>query len=271
MLRIDHAMPVYYQFEQWAEAPLAHGVFTRIGGVSESPWASLNVGGTVGDNIAHVQHNLRLIYDTLEVDGACACTVWQVHSADVVIAEERAPGRQWLARADGMVTNRVGVPLTMRFADCVPILFYDPVQRAIGIAHAGWRGTVAQVGARTIRTMQLAYGTNPADVQAAIGPSIGPEQYQVGPEVVEAVRQAYGEAALKSLVRQAQDGTFYLDLWAANRLGLERIGVQPQNIEVAGLCTATHVDEFFSHRAERGKTGRFCAVIALRGNEGIAQ
>jgi polyphenol oxidase len=160
------------------------------------------------------------------------------------------------------VTNRPDTPLTMRFADCTPVLFYDPVRRVIGLAHAGWRGTVKQVVVSTLRAMQDAYGTDPADVQAAIGPSIGPERYQVGPEVVAAVVESFGAA--DGLIRRGQDGSAYLDLWAANRLALERAGVR--QIEIAGICTASNVAEFFSHRAEGGKTGRFCAVIALRGS-----
>jgi purine-nucleoside/S-methyl-5'-thioadenosine phosphorylase / adenosine deaminase len=258
--KIDRGGPVYYQFEQWLDTPsIVHAVFTRLGGTSAAPWDSLNVGGTVGDRPDAVKRNLDLMYETLELDGGRACTVWQVHSADAVVADEPPPGRRWLARADGVVTNRPGVPLTMRFADCVPILFFDPRQRAIGMAHAGWRGTVRQVVASTLRAMQTAFGTDPADVQAAIGPSIGPDHYQVGPEVVEAVRQAFGSS--DGLVRKASDGTDYLDLWAANRLALERAGVH--QIEVAGMCTASNVAEFYSHRAERGRTGRFGVMIAL--------
>ncbi len=261
MQRVDRGGPVYYQFEQWLDTPgLTHGVFTRQGGVSGPPWGTLNVGGTVGDEPANVQRNARLIYDTLEVDAARVCTVWQVHSADTVIGNGPTPGRRWLARADGLVTDRPGVSLTMRFADCVPILLYDPVHQAIGIAHAGWRGTVGQVAASTLRTMQTAYGTDPAQVQAGIGPSIGPDQYQVGPEVVAAIERAFGGA--EGLIRYAQDGSAYLNLWEANRLTLERAGVR--RIEVAGLCTASNTAEFYSHRAERGKTGRFCALIALK-------
>lgn len=265
--RIDRGGPVYYQLEQWAgERRLIHGLFTRLGGTSRAPFDSLNVGGTVGDELAAVRRNQALIYAALGVDESRACTVWQVHSADVVLATARTPGRHWLARADGMVTDRPGVALTMRFADCVPILFYDPVRVAVGIAHAGWRGTVSQVAVNTLRLMQDAFGSNPADVQAVIGPSIGPEKYQVGPEVVEAVREAFGQTDDRavSLIRRAEDGSTYLDLWAANRLALERAGVPGGQIEVMGLCTATRPDEFFSHRAERGKTGRFCAVIALQ-------
>jgi YfiH family protein len=259
--RVDQSGPVYYQFEQWLDAPgLTHGVFTRQGGVSGGPWGTLNVGGTVGDEPANVQRNARLIYETLEVDATRVCTVWQVHSADTVIASGPTPGRRWLARADGLVTDRPGVSLTMRFADCVPILFYDASHQALGIAHAGWRGTVSQVAASTLRTMQTAYGTDPAQVQAGIGPSIGPDQYQVGPEVVAAIEKAFGDA--EGLIRYAQDGSAYLNLWEANRLTLERAGVR--RIEVAGLCTASNTAEFYSHRAERGKTGRFCALIALK-------
>jgi polyphenol oxidase len=259
--KIARGGPVYYQFEQWLDTlPLVHAVFTRQGGVSAAPWDSLNIGGTVGDNPEAVKRNLSLMYEVLELDGKCACTVWQVHSADTVIADEPPPGRRWLARADGIVTNRPDVPLTMRFADCVPILFYDPAHRAIGMAHAGWRGVVRQAAVSTLRTMQAAYGTDPDRVQVAIGPSIGPDHYQVGPEVVDAVDQTFGTT--HGLIRRASDGSSYLDLWEANRLALERAGVR--QIEVAGICTASNVSEFYSHRAERGRTGRFGAIIALR-------
>jgi YfiH family protein len=258
--RLNGSGPVYYQFEQWAGSEqFTHGIFTRLGGVSRSPWASLNVGGTVGDDQAAVRENHRLMYDTMGVDGARACTVWQVHSADTVVVNGPVPLRRWLARADGMVTDCSGLPLTMRFADCTPIVLYDPVRHVAGLAHAGWRGTVLGAAASTLKTMQDAFGSRPQDVQAGIGPSIGPERYQVGEEVVEQVRRAFG--TLDELIRRAEDGSAYFDLWAANRTALERAGVT--QIEVAGICTASRTDEFFSHRAEAGRTGRFGVVIAL--------
>jgi YfiH family protein len=258
--RINGSGPVYYQFEQWAGSDqLTHGIFTRLGGVSREPWASLNLGGTVGDSPDAVRENHRRVYQTLGLDETRACTVWQVHSADCVAVRGPVSNRRWLARADGMVTDQCGLPLMMRFADCTPILLYDPVRHVAGIAHAGWRGTVAGAAMSTLRAMQSAFGTHPHDVQAGVGPSIGPEHYQVGEEVVEALRQAFGPP--DGLVRRADDGSAYLDLWAANRLVLERAGVL--RIEVAGICTASQTDEFFSHRAESGRTGRFGAVIAL--------
>ena len=249
---------VYYQFAMWSD--LNHGIFTRKGGISPAPWASLNLGGNVGDHHTAVRHNQDLIYQNLKLDSNRICSVWQVHSADVIVVDGPVKGRRWIALADGMVTNCPQTPLFMRFADCTPLLFHDPVKKVIGIAHAGWRGTVTGVGTNTVRTMVQAYGCEPRDIQAGIGPSIGPQSYQVGEEVVQAVND-YFETTDDLICRNPDDGTAYLDLWAANRLDLQRAGVQ--QIEVAAIDTATNTDEFFSHRAEKGKTGRFGAVLSL--------
>lgn len=264
MIRIETGAdkPVYYQFESWKSAPIQHGVFTRLGGVSQAPWDSLNVGGTVGDDLDAVAKNHELMYAALGLDGTKVCSVWQVHSADTVIADAPLPDRKWLAKADGIVTDKMGLTLAMRFADCVPVLFYDPVQHVIGMAHAGWRGTVQGAAISTLYAMRDTYGSRPSDVLAAIGPSIGPEVYQVGPEVVKAVEAYFGTT--DGLIRWAEDGSTYLDLWEANRLSLVKAGVE--KIEVAGICTAQNTHEFFSHRAEKGRTGRFGAVIALMEN-----
>jgi YfiH family protein len=258
-IETGESQPIYYQFETWQNAPLKHGVFTRLGGVSQAPWGSLNVGGTVGDDLQAVVENHARMYAAVGVDGREACTTWQVHSADTVMANGPMPNRKWLARADGIITNKVGLPLAMRFADCVPILFYDPVQYVIGLAHAGWRGTVQGAAVSTLYAMRDAYGSHPPNVLAGIGPSIGPEHYQVGPEVVEEVENYFGTS--DGLIRWVDDGSAYLNLWEANRLALARAGVE--KIEVAEICTAQNTHEFFSHRAEKGRTGRFGAVIAL--------
>jgi len=248
----------FYRDSRWNQ--IKHGIFTRNGGVSPAPFASLNLGGNVGDEPRCVRRNHERMYASLGVDDAQACTVWQVHGTDVVIANGPVRGRRWLALADGMVTDRPGIALSMRFADCVPLLFFDPAQGVIGMAHAGWRGTVAGVGPKMIETMRTAFGCNPVDIEVLIGPSIGPDRYQVGEEVVQAVYAHFGQ--LDGLVRRDEaDKTAYLDLWAANKLDLERAGVE--KIEISGLCTAIHTDEFFSHRAERGRTGRFGAVMCL--------
>lgn len=246
---------VYYRFPQ---LPLVHGVFARHGGVSAPPWDTLNLGHTVGDDPEAVRRNHARLWGVLGVDGARACTVWQVHGAETVVAAAPPKDRRWLAQADGIVTDRPNLPLLMRFADCVPILLYDPVRGVIGMAHAGWRGTVAGAGPSAVRAMARAFGSRPADLWAGIGPSIGPERYQVGADVARAVEGALGA---NGLVRWSDDGNAYLDLWAANRLALERAGVG--QVAVAGICTASRTDEFFSHRAEGGRTGRFGAVLML--------
>ena len=249
---------VYYQFEMWHG--LKHGIFTRKGGISAPPFDALNLGGNVGDDPRAVRTNHERMYAALGVDEARVCSVWQIHSVDVLIADAPVPGRRWLAKADAMMTDRIGTALSMRFGDCTPILFYDPVRAVIAMAHAGWRGTVRGMAAQTVRAMSQTYGSRPADIQAGIGPSIGPNRYQVGEEVVAAVRAYFGTT--DGLIRRdPADGTAYFDLWAANRLDLERVGVE--QIDVAGLCTAENTDEWFSHRAEKGRTGRFGAILSL--------
>jgi YfiH family protein len=149
----------------------------------------------------------------------------------------------------------------LRFADCVPILFYDPVRGAVGLAHAGWRGTVACIARATVRRMVEAFGCRPADIRAGIGASIGPCCYEVGDEVVEAARAAFPNA--RHLLRRQDGGRWHFDLWAANCHQLALEGVK--EIEVSGFCTACRTNEWFSHRAEEGRTGRLGAVIGLRG------
>jgi YfiH family protein len=147
----------------------------------------------------------------------------------------------------------------MRFADCVPILLHDPRRGVVGLAHAGWLGTVRCTAAAAVQAMTEHYGSRPADIQAAIGPSIGPDHYEVGPDVIARVEQSFGAQASELIRKHGQKKHF--DLWQANRLQLEQAGVS--QIEVAGICTACHLEDWYSHRAEKGRTGRFGALIAL--------
>ncbi|MGB7339784.1 MAG: peptidoglycan editing factor PgeF [Phototrophicaceae bacterium] len=258
MKRIEANGLQYYQSDLFNNIP--HGIFTRHGGVSAAPWTALNVGGTVGDDVEAVRHNHRLMYEVLDVNADKACTTWQVHGADVVLANGPVQGRKWVARADGVMTNQADVPLVMRYADCVPLLFHDAKKQAIGLAHAGWRGTVEGMGKNMIHAMQTAYGSRPADIHVVIGPSISPEKFQVGEEVVAAFEAHFG--TLDGLMqRDPDDGTAYIDLWEANRRDLVASGVE--NIEIAGICTYQTTEDFFSHRAENGKTGRFGVVMQL--------
>ena len=217
------------------------------------------MGHTVGDDLAAVEANHARICQALGIGRSAIATARQVHGSHVALVGTEDRGRISPA-TDALLTDTSGVALMLRFADCVPLLFYDPVHRAIGLAHAGWRGTVEGLARRTARAMAEAFGSRPQDLVVGIGPAIGPCCYPVGEEVAQAVRAALPDG--DRLLRSWGDGTLRFDLWEANRRGLAELGVE--QIEVAGLCTACHVDEFFSHRAEKGRTGRFGVVMGIR-------
>lgn len=254
----------YFTFERLEELGVINAVFTRLGGVSLPPFASLNVGGTVGDQPELVKKNLQRALRGLNLSEESIFDVWQVHGDHVVFAERPRPKNEGYQKADVILTNREAVTLLMRFADCVPILLYDPGKRVIGLAHAGWKGTILQIAKKAVEMMVTRYGTNPADIIAALGPSIAQHHYLVGPEIVMRVQSVFGRTAKEVL--QSTNGTssssMYFDLWKANQLVLNQAGVR--RVEVAGLCTACHIADWYSHRAEGGKTGRFGALIALK-------
>ncbi len=248
----------YYQFERLGDG-VTQAVFTRRGGCSPDPWTTLNMGGTVGDDPGRVRENRNRALQALNRTPESVYDVWQVHGTKVAIAEAPRPTESPHLQADTILTNLPGITLLMRFADCVPILLHDPVKKVIGIAHAGWLGTVQGTVRMAVEAMQTGFGSNPGDILAGIGPSIGPDHYEVGPDVVAQVHQAFKKDAEHLLVEHA--GIIQFDLWTANRLTLEKTGVR--KIELAGLCTACHTADWYSHRAERGLTGRFGAIIAL--------
>ncbi len=258
MLRTQTGSLVYYQFKSLLQPNLVHGVFTRHGGLSPDPWRSLNLGGTVGDDPARVAENHQRLFSALDRPVSSVFDVWQVHSADVVVADGPRNDRAH-TKGDIILTNDPGVTLLMRFADCVPILLYDPLRRAIGIAHAGWLGTVRRAAEVTVQAMVRTFQSDPADILVGLGPSIGPDHYKVGAEVIEQFEASFGREASRHLAYR--DGRTYLDLWSANQALLQGQGVE--HIEIAKICTVCHIKDWYSHRSEGGKTGRFGAVIAL--------
>jgi polyphenol oxidase len=248
----------YFQFD-FLGPGLMHAVYTRQGGVSPQPWASLNMGSTVGDDLGRVLENRRLALTALGRVPTSVYDVWQVHGVEVAFAGEPCPPEIPHLKADVILTDKPGITLMMRFADCVPIMLHDPVRNVVGIVHAGWMGTVLGTVQYAINGMQKRYGSKPGDIHAGIGPSIGPDHYEVGPEVISRVQQAFGREAEKMLLIDRDSTKF--DLWAANHFLLEKSGVD--QVEIAGLCTACATGDWFSHRAEKGHTGRFGAIIAL--------
>lgn len=267
-LRYENAgsLPVY-RFEQLNGDPaLVHAVFTRQGGVSAPPYESLNLGHTVGDNSVAIEVNHDRVYRAMGTTRSQAVTCHLTHSADVLLVTAADRGHV-VGQGDAMITADAGVYLSMRFADCAPILLHDPVRRAVGLAHAGWRGTVKNVAKSVVQAMVDSLGCSPQNITAVIGPAIGPCCYQVGNDVIKAVEAIFPKMSASDsstqLFSRRNERHAYFDLWEANRQQLTTAGVG-QTV-VSSLCTACHTDHFFSHRAERGKTGRFGVVIGYWG------
>lgn len=250
----------YFVFDSLVDEPVIQAIFTRRGGVSPSPWATLNLGATVGDEFSRVIENRKRAFSAIGCSYDSVFDVWQVHSAEVVCTDKPKSPQTPHLQADVIITDRPGVTLLMRFADCVPIFLYDPKRRVVGLAHAGWQGTVLKTVQAAVKTMQAQYQCHPADILAGIGPSIAKHHYQVGEDVISKVEMAFGKDS--NFILSHQDGAVQLDLWEANRLILAEAGIR--YIEVAGICTACQLDDWFSHRGENGKTGRFGGLIHLK-------
>ncbi|MGA9347671.1 MAG: peptidoglycan editing factor PgeF [Anaerolineae bacterium] len=252
---------VYYCFANLASChKVFHGVFTRLGGVSPSPYDSLNVGHFVGDDREAVEANHDLICQALGISRGDITAAHQVHGSQVALVGPEDRGRV-LPVTDALITDASGVALMLRFADCLPVLLYDPVRRAIGLAHAGWKGTIGGIAAKTVSAMMEAYGSRPGDIIAGLGPCIGPCCYQVGTEVIELVKANFNH--WQELLHPQGDGSLHFDLREANRRQLAELGVK--EIEMIQLCTACRTDEFFSYRAAGGHTGCFAVVLGMRG------
>ncbi len=250
----------YYRFPSLAGPHVIQGVFTRHGGTSLSPWNSLNVGSAVGDAPEAVAANMGRVLAALDVSGDHVVTAQQVHGCSVASVGPRDAGRV-VGDTDGLVTADDGLLLIMRFADCVPVLFYAPDREVVAIAHAGWRGTLQGVAARTALVMRDAFDCDLAALRVGIGPSIGPCCYEVGADVYGPMLDRYGASA-GVVAPQHSPGRARLDLWSAVLRQLAEVGVQ--HVEVAALCTCCRRDIFFSHRGDGGHTGRFAAAIGLR-------
>ena len=280
-------------FQQFSK--LTHGVFTRDGGYSEAPYKGLNTSGALrgGDNLDNVVRNRQLALSSLELGGYPCVTLWNVHGADVLVPAihgnwrtdwayrsyyEQTWTAQEIHKGDALITQQRGVAIALSFADCTPIALYDPIEQVIGIAHGGWRGTARGIVFATIDAMNKRFGSQPRNIYAGIGPTIGPCCYEVSRTVQdlfmgqqqfedvptqEQYRSLVRESAVFSTVHLPDKESLRLDLWETNRHQLLMAGLLPEHIEVAGICTSDSVDRFFSHRAEHGKTGRFPLIMAL--------
>ena len=255
------------KFSSFAEDQCIHGLTGRLGGVSQKPYDSLNMALHVGDDPEMVWANRQRFLHALGLKAAELVTPEQVHGLHIARVSRADTGRgareyqDAIQQTDALVTDEPGLPLMLCFADCTPILFLDPVHRAVGIAHGGWKGTVGRIAQQTVQRMQAEFGTDPTELLAGIGPAIGPCCYEVGPEVAGQFRAAFPGHEAELLQEQA--GSCHLNLWQANRLQLLEAGLKSSHIDMADTCTSCKHSWFYSYRADGGRTGRMAAVIAL--------
>lgn len=269
--------PVLLELKKWTDAcpELTVGFTTRNGGVSSEHFDSLNCALHVHDNEIDVIRNRKLVAEACGMPFEAWTCGEQVHGSHVhvVTEEERGKGRMNRADAiqntDSLITNVTGVLLTSFYADCVPLMFLDPAKRVIGLAHAGWKGTVSHIGAATIHKMQEQYGSRLEDIQVAIGPSIGSCCYEVDEHILQKAervlagcpqaKQIYGVVIHPTSPKRA-----LLDLRELNRRLLIQAGILTTNIECTTWCTGCNLDMFYSHRMEAGVTGRMMSWIGWK-------
>jgi hypothetical protein len=254
-----NALPLWH-FESLKQfSSIQHYVSGRRGGVSSGEKSSLNLSFKVGDNPEDVVANRRKISDRFDIPPYDLIFPVQTHSVNVGVIKAND---QNFEDTDALVCNTEGICISVMSADCVPVLLYDPIEKVIGAAHAGWKGTVGKIASKTVQVMKEQFHCSPANILACIGPSISPEVYQVGKEVVDEVVKSFGskEGLIHS---ETPDGKAYLNLWEANRKQLLDIGLHQDHIEVAGICTYKNAHEFFSARHSKNQAGRFAAGIML--------
>lgn len=269
-----------------------HGFSTRLGGVSEGYFSSLNLGFHRGDDEAAVRENFRRIGASIGVRREDMVLSRQTHTTNVWVATEedrgmgmvspmeysrRAsanPGRcasgsfqmetgGKLEGVDGLVTDVPGLCLVTFYADCVPLFFVDPVKKAVGLSHSGWRGTVGKIGRVTVELMQEQFGCDPSDILAAIGPSVCQDCYEVSGDVVGKFREHFEEQYWNELFYQKENGKYQLDLWKANEIVLRESGILPEHMAVTNVCTHCNSDVLYSHRTMGNQRGSLAAFLAL--------
>lgn len=254
----------------WLSSPLLSGIThafsTRKGGVSAAPWDSLNLGLDRGDAPAAVLENHRRFFHAIGGDPSRAVLSKQVHETTVRLCTASDAGKGLLYErdytADALITNEPDLPLTVFSADCGVILLYDPIRKAIGAVHAGWRGCAAGILEKTVRSMNEFFGSRPEEILAAIGPCIGSCCFETDSDVADAMVSALGEE-LTAPFLERRGCKWHVDLAGLNRLWLLRAGLLPNRIDVCGLCTACHPEWFWSHRKMGNARGLQVATIML--------
>ena len=257
----------YPAFEKFPE--FYHGFSTRLGGVSKGIYSSMNLSFTRGDEEEAVLENYRRIADAIGFSMEGIVCSDQTHTVHIRQVTEADKGKGVLQKKDytdidGLITNVPSITLTTFYADCVPLFFLDPVNKAAGLAHSGWRGTVGRMGEKMVRAMKDAFGSEPENLYAGIGPSICQDCYEVSADVADRFReefQGYEEDA--GLLYKTKPGKYQLNLWKANEIVLTEAGILREHISFPGICTCCNPEFLFSHRASQGKRGNLCAFLGV--------
>lgn len=246
---------------------LFHAVSTRIGGVSKKPFESLNLGLNTGDTHENILSNHKALSRQLNFDLQTLISANQIHGSNIItINSKQKTGEASLPGPtfdgfDAIVTDRQDITLIVRVADCVPVILFDPAKKILAVVHAGWKGTKAGISAKAVQEMNNGFGSIASEIIAGIGPSIGPCCFDVRKDVSDLFFNQISNAEL--FIKKAKN-RFFIDLREANRLQLIEQGCRAENIEVSDLCTSCNSHLFFSHRREKGKTGRFGLLAGLR-------
>ncbi len=250
---------------------LKHAFSTRLGGVSSDIFSSMNFGVdafTVKDDPANIMENYTRMANSIGVDPHSLVISRQVHKTNIRVVNENDRGKGLFSptdyeEIDGLITNQPNITLVTKYADCVPLYFVDPKNKAIGLTHSGWRGTVKKIGKITVEEMNKNFGSNPKDIIAVVGPSICVDCYEIGEEVAEEFKKAFPKNYENGILIAKGNGKYQLNLWEANRTVLSEAGLLPENIHISGVCTCCNSDLFFSHRKTEGKRGSLAAFLAL--------
>lgn len=260
----------YLEYPMLAETGIVkHGFSTRLGGVSKEYFSTMNLSFTRGDNEADVRENFRRITAAIGVDCENLVFSQQTHTTNVRVVKEEDRGIGFTRKleytdVDGLVTNVPGICLVTFYADCVPLYFVDPVKKAIGLSHSGWRGTVGKIGKVTVEMMQKEYGSDPKDIIAAVGPSICQDCYEVSEDVIEQFQKNFKETDWPQLFYKKENGKYQLNLWKANELIFREAGILPEHIAVTNVCTHCNSDVLYSHRRTGNQRGNLAAFLALK-------
>ncbi|MEF9917458.1 MAG: peptidoglycan editing factor PgeF [Lachnospiraceae bacterium] len=270
MKLIEKNQVPFLQFPILTETGIVqHGFSTRAGGVSKGIFQTMNLSFARGDKKEDVMENFRRMSAAIGVHTEDLVFSKQTHETNIRIVTEEDRGKGIVKsldydHTDGLITNIAGLCLATFYADCVPLYFVDPVHKAIGLSHSGWRGTVGKMGQKTLEKMNHEYGTKPEQVIAAIGPSICQECYEVSADVVAYFKKEFHPQYWCDLFYEKEDGKYQLNLWKANEIILREAGVPKEQIGMANLCTCCNEKYLFSHRASQGKRGNLGGFLALK-------